>query len=118
MPIGPAGKYPEETFTGRKVSINHVKTFSYITYVDIPKGTRGKLESIIRKTIFVGYLLISKQYKLYNPVVREVLISSVLTFVENEFWKWPDKPKEPGIDVESLDLIEPVGFDLNKLFGT
>jgi hypothetical protein len=60
MLIRPEEKYSEEAFTGRKVSIGYIRTFSYIIYADIPKKTRDKLELVARKTIFVGYLPISK----------------------------------------------------------
>jgi hypothetical protein len=50
----------EEAFTGRKVSISHIRTFSYIIYTNIPKETRGKLKPVARKTILVSYLLILK----------------------------------------------------------
>jgi hypothetical protein len=60
MLIRPEGKCPEEAFTGRKVSVGYIRTFDCITYADIPKETRGKLELVARKTIFVGYLPTSK----------------------------------------------------------
>jgi hypothetical protein len=62
MPIGPDGKCPEEAFTGRKASVSHIRTFGCIAYAHIPKETRGKLELVARKTIFVGYLPTSRQY--------------------------------------------------------
>jgi hypothetical protein len=55
-------------------------------YTDILKEVRGKLEPVARKTIFVGYLPTSKQYKLYNLITREVLVSTALKFIEDEFW--------------------------------
>ena len=71
-----------------------------------------------RKTIFVGYLPTSRQYCLYDPATKEVLVSTVPKFAEDEFWSWSDEPEELGVDVESLDPIEPVDFDLNELLGT
>jgi hypothetical protein len=62
MLIGLDGKCLEEAFTGYKVSISHIKTFSYIAYANIPKETHGKLELVTRKTILVNYLPTSKQY--------------------------------------------------------
>ena len=118
MPIGPDGKCPEEAFTGCKVSVGHIRTFGCIAYANIPKETRGKLELVARKTILIDYLPISKQYQLYNPVTKEIVIALVSTFVENEFWEWLDEPEEEGVDVESLDPMEPVDFDLNELLGT
>jgi hypothetical protein len=118
MPIGPSGKCPEEAFTGRKVSVNHVRTFGCIAYADIPKENRGKFEPTTRKTIFIGYLPTSKQYKLYDPVTKDIIVSIAPKFVKDEFWSWPDEPKEPGVDVDVLDPMELVDFDLNDLLGT
>jgi hypothetical protein len=118
MPIGLDGKCPEEAFTGRKVSVSHARTFGCIAYADIPKEVRGKLEPVARKTIFIGYLPTSKQYKLYDPVAREVIVSTAPRFNEDEFWIWTDEPEELGVDVESLDPMEPVDLDLNELLRT
>jgi hypothetical protein len=85
MLIRPEGKCLEEAFTGRKVSVGHIRTFSYIIYADIPKETRGKLELVARKTIFVRYLPISKQYRLYDPVTKETIVSIAPKFTEDEF---------------------------------
>jgi hypothetical protein len=35
MPIGPAGKSPEEVFTGRKPSSRHLRAFWCIAYADV-----------------------------------------------------------------------------------
>jgi hypothetical protein len=85
MPIRPDRKCLEEAFTSRKVFVSYAKTFGYIVYTDIPKEVRGKLELIARKTIFIGYLLILKQYKLYDLATREVIVSTALRFTKDEF---------------------------------
>ena len=41
-----------------KVFISHVKTFGYITYINIPKETRSKLELVTKKIILIKYILI------------------------------------------------------------
>ena len=117
MLIGPDGKCPEEAFTGCKVSVSHVKTFGCIAYADIPKETRGKLELVARKTILVGYMPTSRQYRLYDPVTREVIVSSAPIFAEDEFWEWPDEPEEPGVDIESLEPLESIDLDVSELLG-
>ena len=85
MPIGPGGKCPKEAFTGRKVSVKHVRTFGYIVYADILKEIRGKLKLVARKTILIGYLPTLKQYRLYDPVAKEVLIAIGPKFAKDEF---------------------------------
>ena len=54
-------------------------------YTYIPKETQGKLNIIARKTIFVGYLPISKQYWLYNPIAKETIVSFIPMFNKNKF---------------------------------
>jgi hypothetical protein len=87
MPIGPDGKCPEEAFTGRKASVSHIRTFGCIAYAHIPKETRGKLELVARKTIFVGYLPTSRQYQLYDPEAKETIVALAPTFDEDKFWE-------------------------------
>ena len=85
MPIRPFEKCLEEAFIGRKVSISHVKTFGYIAYADIPKENCGKLELVARKTIFVGYLLTLKQYRLYDLIAKETIVLTAPRFAKDEF---------------------------------
>jgi hypothetical protein len=73
MPIRLDGKCLKEAFTGYKVFVSYARTFSYIAYANMLKEVRGKLELIARKTIFINYLLTLKQYKLYDPITREVI---------------------------------------------
>ena len=77
------GKSPEEAFTGRKPSLRYLRTFGYITYADIPSVTRAKLDLTARKTILVGYIPTSKQYRLYDPVTKSIVISSDPKFEED-----------------------------------
>jgi hypothetical protein len=65
--------------------VSYAKTFSYIIYTDILKEVRGKLEPIARKIIFISYLLILKQYKLYDLITKEVIISTALRFTKDVF---------------------------------
>jgi len=87
MPIRPDGKCPKEAFTGHKVSVSHIRIFGYIIYAYISKKTRDKLKLVVKKVIFIDYLPMSKQYQLYNPVAKEILVSSTPTFKEDKFWE-------------------------------
>jgi hypothetical protein len=73
--IRPGGKSPEEAFTGKKLSRGYLQTFGCITYADVPSVTRGKLEPTTRKTILLGYMSTSRQYRLYNLVTKSILVS-------------------------------------------
>jgi hypothetical protein len=52
---------------------------------------------------------------LYDPKAKETIVALAPTFDEDKFWEWTDELEEPGVDVESLDLMEPVDFDPNDL---
>lgn len=117
MAIGPDNKSPEEAFTGRRPSTRHLRTFGCIAYADIPSVNRAKLEPTARKTIFVGYMPTSKQYRLYDPVTKTIIVSSNPRFEENEFWEWSSESREPGEDLDSFDPMEPVEIDLDELLG-
>ena len=86
MAIGPGGRSPEEAFTGRKPSAGHLRTFGCVAYADVPSVTRAKLEPTARKTILLGYMPTLKQYRLYDPVTKSILVSSSPKFQEDQFW--------------------------------
>ncbi len=94
------------------------RTFSYIIYANIPKETCGKLKLVARKIILVRYLLILKQYQLYNLIVKEVIIALALIFNKDKFQEQLDELKELSIDIESLDPIRLVNFNLSELLET
>lgn len=117
MPIGPEGKCPEEAFTGRKPSTRHLRMFGCIAYADIPSVNRDKLEPTARKTILVGYMPTSKQYRLFDPVTKSIFASTGPRFEEDQFWDWTEEPEEEGEDTDILDLMEPVDLDPSELIS-
>jgi len=56
---------PEEVFTGRKPSIDHVLIFGCLVYIHISKDRIKKLDPSGMKGTFVGYSNSSKAYKIY-----------------------------------------------------
>ena len=85
MAIRPKGKSPKEAFTGRKPSTRHLRTFEYITYANIPSANKDKLDLTSHKTILVRYMPTSKQYQLYDPVTKSVLVSLNPKFKKDQF---------------------------------
>ena len=115
MAIGPNGKSLEEAFTGRKPSTRHLRIFGCIAYADIPSVTRAKLEPTARKTILIGYMPTSRQYRLYDPIAKSFVVSSNPKFEEDEFWDWSNELEELGEDLDSFDPMSPVEFNLSEL---
>ena len=77
---------PHETWTGRKPSVDHLRTFGSIVHVKDTKGHLSKLEDRNKPMIFIGYELGSKAYKCLDPVNFKVVISRDTIFEEAEKW--------------------------------
>jgi len=59
-----------------------LKVFGSITYAHVPKAARSNFDDKAEKTIFIGYK--HGGYKLYNPMIKKVIISRDVTFAEDE----------------------------------
>jgi hypothetical protein len=46
---------PEESFSGKKPNVEHLRIFGFPVYIHIPKDKRNKFESSRKKGIFMGY---------------------------------------------------------------
>lgn len=79
-------KVPQESWTGRKHSVSHLKIFGYVAYAHILNELRKKLDNKGQKCIFVGYFEDKKAYKLFYPINRKVIISRDVQFVEDGAW--------------------------------
>ena len=55
---------PQEVWTGKEISLTHLKVFGYDAYVHVPKENRSKLDKKDDKCIFIGYKYGLKVYKL------------------------------------------------------
>ena len=79
---------PQEALSGVKSCVSHLRVFSSIAYSHILDEKRGKLDDKSEKCIFVGYSENSKAYRLYNPILKKVIINRDMHFNEEESWKW------------------------------
>ena len=73
---------PEEAFSGKKPSVEHLRIFGCFVYIHVPKDKRKKFEPSGKKGIFVGYSETSKAYRIYVPGQQKVEISRDVTFEE------------------------------------
>ena len=48
-------RLPEEVWSGRQVSLNHLKVFGCVSYVYIESNDRSKLDAKARKCFFISY---------------------------------------------------------------
>ena len=75
-------KTPQEVWTGKKPSIDHMHIFGYDSYVHVPKEKRRKLDNKAEKCIFIDYKDSMKGYKLWNPVTKNIVYSGDVVFRE------------------------------------
>lgn len=79
-------KTPEEVWSKKKVSLEHLKVFGCVAYTHIPKDQRKKWDSKSVPYIFVGYCEESKGYRLIDPnQPRKIVRAKDVVFLENKF---------------------------------
>jgi hypothetical protein len=86
-PIGPNGITPEKVYNGKRLYIGYLRVFGYTAYAYIAKERRLKLEPNTKKMVFIGYMLIARQYRLYDPMADKVVLATVPRFIENQPFK-------------------------------
>ena len=75
-------KTPEEVFTRKKPTVDHMRIFGTLVYIHMPKGKRAELEPSSNKGIFVGYSDSSKAYRIYVLGQRYIEVSRDVIFHE------------------------------------
>ena len=60
-------KTPFEAWTGIKPTLKNLKVFGCLCFSYIPQVKRDKLEKKFEPGVFVGYSLLSKAYRIYQP---------------------------------------------------
>ena len=78
------GMTPHEAWAKEKPQVKHLRVFGCDAYVHIPKDERQKLDSKMRKCIFLGYGKETKGYRLYDPNQGRVIFSRDVKFNESE----------------------------------
>ena len=61
--------------------VSHLKVFGCIAYAHVSDEMRKKIDKKGEKCIFIGYFKDTKSYKLYDPIMRKVIISCDVQFV-------------------------------------
>ena len=101
---------PKEAWSSFKPSVRHLKVFGSTIFIHIPDELRTKLDDKSEKAIFIGYKLGKLGgYKLYNPTIQKVIISTDVIFDKTHAWDWNmEKELDPRKIVleESEDVIE------------
>ena len=56
----------------------------FSAFVHVHSQNRGKLDPCALRCIFIGYSSTQKGYKCFHPPTRKFLVSTNVTFIENE----------------------------------
>jgi hypothetical protein len=106
VPIGPNGVTPEEAYSGKKPYIGHLKAWGCLAYPYIPLEQRRKLQPTAGKACFIGYMPTSRQYKLYDPITKRIIVSTAPTFREDKRLQYNWDEELPGEVVTIFDPWE------------
>lgn len=107
-PIGPEGKTPEEAYSGKKPNIGHLRTYGCVAYAYTPREKRLKLDNTAIKTCLIGYMPTSRQYRLYEPIGDQIIVSTAPVFAENERLQWNWNEVLTGEETVPFDPMEAV----------
>ena len=91
---------PEEAFSRKKPNVGHLRIFGCIAYYYIPKEKRTKIEPTAKKGISVGYSETSKEFQIYIPAQRKVVVRRDVKFEE-------DRAFRRSRELEYLDQPDP-----------
>lgn len=74
---------PYKLFYGKKPNVSHLRVFGSLAYVHIQKDKISlNLGSHMKKCIFLGYPLVYKGWRFYNPVTKKFIICERADFDE------------------------------------
>ena len=84
-PCVPLGfEVPDKIWSGKEVSYDHLRVFGCKAFVHIPKDERSKLDVKTRQCVFIGYGLDEFGYRFYDPILKKVIRSRDVVFMENQ----------------------------------
>lgn len=78
------GDIPEEIWSGKKASYNHMKVFGCQTFIHIPQDERRKVDSKIKEGIYFGSSKDEFGYRLWDPMNKKIVRSRDAMFFKDE----------------------------------
>jgi Reverse transcriptase (RNA-dependent DNA polymerase) len=104
---------PQETWSGQKSIISHLKVFGSVAYGHVPNQRRMKLEDKSKRYIFIGYDEKTKGYKLLDPISKKVMVSRDVRVNEESEWDWHNS-MEVIIEVGESSVVAPTSIPTNS----
>ena len=62
--------------------------FGSVAYVHVPEQKKTKLDDRSHKCFLLGVSGESKAYRLYDPVMKKIIVNRDVIFEEDEKWNW------------------------------
>ena len=78
---------PEETYSGKKPDLSHLRIFGANVYMHVTKDARKKLEPTVEVGIFVGYTDTPHNYRVYLPDSGKTVVRRDIKFQEEKAMK-------------------------------
>ena len=120
---------PKEMWTGKKPDLGHLRVFGCVAYAQLAREQRhNKLDSTSIRGIFVGYTLITRQYRVYNPENGTIERYSTVRFDEERkagtlldpsgnIPPWTEAGDTQGQDTQGWDSTLPDGDTITGAAG-
>lgn len=102
-------KCPLEVWSGQKPDVTHLRVFGCPVDAYVSVKLRRKLESKVRRLVFVGYTLSPRIYRLIDPATRRIYDSARVIFHERDQVDWRVPKGSTVISTDGIDL----SFDAN-----
>lgn len=101
---------PEEVWSGKEVSLSHLKVFGCVSYVLIDSDRRDKLDPNAIKCFFIGYGSDMYGYRFWDEQNRKIIRSRNVTFNESVLYK-DRSSAESMSSSKQLELSERVALE-------
>ena len=89
-------KIPEEVWSGKEISLSHLKVFGCVAYVHISDQGRNKLDPKSKKCTFIGYGGDEFGYRIWDDENKKVIRTRDVIFNERVMYK--DRHKTDASD--------------------
>ena len=76
---------PLELFTKEKPKFTHLRSFGCVCWAKVPDIFRKKWDPKGKKCIFVGYTNTSNNFRVFDPVIKKVFVTTNIKFIENNY---------------------------------
>jgi transposase InsO family protein len=103
----------QETWSGQKPAVSHLKLFGSVAYAHVPDQRRTKLKDKSKRYIFIGYDEKIKGYNLLDPISKKVMVSRDVRVNEASEWDW-NNSTEIIIEVGESSVVAPTNIPTNS----